>query len=142
MNNRRKGKKIQRLREHHDIKQADMAKSLGISQSRYSELESGAVDISDERTEQIAKLLKTTPEFLNSPDDVELVMNHNHGNNGYNVIQNVQQHMVGQDFMQQITDQLGQVIKDQSELLKETQKDRARMLEMLDYWSKNKARGK
>ncbi len=136
MSNYRKAKKIQKLRELRNLKQKFVADQLGISQSSYSALESGEVSIDEDRTAALAKLLGTTPEWLNSPDDVELVMNHNHGNNGYNVIQNQQQHLVSEDFLKQITEQLTTVIKDQNELLKETQKDRSRMLDLLDHWAR------
>jgi transcriptional regulator with XRE-family HTH domain len=136
MRNYRKAKKIEKLRRLREKPQKWMAHELGIAQSTYSDWESGDVDISDERTEQIAKILGTTAEWLNSPDDVELVMNHNHGNNGYNVIQNQQQHLVSEEFLKQITEQLTTVIKDQNELLKETQKDRSRMLDLLDHWAR------
>ena len=138
MNNYRKAKKIEKLRHLREKPQKWMAQELGIAQSTYSEWESGDVEINEERTEQIAKLLQTTSDWLNNPDDVEVVMNNNHGNgnNGYVVVQNQQQHLVPQEMFKQITDQLAQVIKDQSELLKETQKDRSRMMDLLDYWTK------
>lgn len=137
MSTYRKAKKIKKLRELRNHGQKWMAQQLGVAQSTYSEWESGDMDITEERTEQIAKLLDTTPEWLNGPDDVEIVMNNNRDNNGYTVIRNHQQHLVSEDFLKIITDQLTTVIKDQSELLKETQKDRSRMMDLIDFWTKH-----
>jgi hypothetical protein len=44
--------------------------------------------------------------------------------------------VVSEQVFKQITDQLATVIKDQNELLKETQKNRARMMDLLDYWGR------
>lgn len=136
MSNARIASKIRKLREMRNYTQGYMAEQLGIKQNTYSYLESGQGSINEERLASIGKVLGVPVEELRSPDPFVLTMNHNHGNNGYVTVQNQQQHLVSEKFVQQLTDQLSQVIKDQQEILRSVQKDRSRMLDLLEYLNK------
>lgn len=124
--------KIRKLRELRNYTQAFMAEQLGIQQNTYSHLESGRSTIQDERLEQIASVLNVPVEELRTPDPFVITMNQNHGNNGYVHIGSQQQHLVSEGFVKQLADQLSQVIKDQSEVLKEVHRERVRMMELLE----------
>lgn len=58
------GKKIKKLRELRNLTQDYMAEQLGISQSGYSKMEAGEVDIPFSRIEEISKVLGLNPEDI------------------------------------------------------------------------------
>ncbi len=58
------GQKIKKLRELKNFTQEYMAEELGLTQSGYSKLESGEVDVPFNRLEQIAKILGIRPEDI------------------------------------------------------------------------------
>lgn len=57
-------KRIRTLRELKRIKQADMAKLLGVTQSSYAKMEKGQTKISLDRFLQIVDYLETDPLFF------------------------------------------------------------------------------
>lgn len=61
--------KIRSIRERHRLTQEYMADQLGISLKAYNELETGKTRIYDERLQEIAKILKTTPEAIYAYED-------------------------------------------------------------------------
>ncbi len=56
--------KIRSIRERQRLTQEYMAAELGISLKSYNEWETGKVKIRTDRLEEIAKILKTTPEDI------------------------------------------------------------------------------
>ncbi|MBS1938152.1 MAG: helix-turn-helix transcriptional regulator [Bacteroidetes bacterium] len=135
MNYERIGRKIERVRNLRNYTQTYMAQQLGIQQNTYSLWEKGK-GLTEERVEAIAKILDVPVEELNNPAPFTLVMNHNHGNNGHVNVEHQQQHLMDERLVKLLTEHMAQVIRDQAELLKETQADRVRMLELLAHWSK------
>lgn len=67
------GCKVKKMRELMGLKQEYMAASIGISQSRYSEIESGIANITLERLEKISEVLNTTPEAIQAYDEKAIV---------------------------------------------------------------------
>jgi transcriptional regulator with XRE-family HTH domain len=141
MNFERIGRKIERVRNLRNYTQTYMAQQLGIQQNTYSLWEKGK-GLTEERVEAIAKILDVPVEELNNPAPFTVVMNHNHGNNGHVNVENQQQHLMDERLVKLLTEHMAQVIRDQSELLKEHQADRARMLELLANWVQTKAKQK
>jgi transcriptional regulator with XRE-family HTH domain len=58
------GERIRGLREEAGIKQADLAKMLGVSSSVMSDYENGNLQVSNARLRIIADLFKTTTDYL------------------------------------------------------------------------------
>ncbi|MCA0429340.1 MAG: helix-turn-helix domain-containing protein [Bacteroidetes bacterium] len=58
------GSKIKKIRELNDISQKYMADKLNITQSGYSNLESGKIKISEERLKHIGFILEIDPELI------------------------------------------------------------------------------
>jgi transcriptional regulator with XRE-family HTH domain len=61
--------KIRLVRERQRLTQEYMADQLGISLKAYNELETGKTRIYDERLQEVAKILKTTPEAIYAYED-------------------------------------------------------------------------
>lgn len=76
------GHKIKKLRELKDLTQEYMAQELGLNQSAYSKIESGASDVSFSKLEKIATVLGLKPEDILSFNEqmVFNVMNNQTGN--------------------------------------------------------------
>jgi len=83
------GQKIKKIRELKNLTQDHLATELGLTQSAYSKMESGEVDIPYSRLEQIAKALEVKPEDIITFNE-HLVFNvmHNEIGNGMVVNQN------------------------------------------------------
>jgi len=77
------GQKIKKLRELKNLTQEYMADQLGLTQSGYSKIETGEVDIPYSRLEEISKVLTIKPEDLISFNE-NMVFNimHNQTGNG------------------------------------------------------------
>ena len=58
------GQKIKKLRELRNLTQEYMSEKLGMTQSGYSKIESGEVDIPFTKLEQISKVLDMKPEDI------------------------------------------------------------------------------
>jgi transcriptional regulator with XRE-family HTH domain len=58
------GQKIKKIRELKNLTQDYVSEKLGITQSSYSKLENGEVDIPLERLRQISELLGLKPEDI------------------------------------------------------------------------------
>lgn len=69
--------KIRKIRELRDITQDSMAKQLGMTQQNYSELEKGKVGISEERLEQITKILGLNGDGIDKFDEKIIFNNTN-----------------------------------------------------------------
>ena len=84
------GEKIKKLRELKDYTQEYMAEQLGISQSAYSKMEIGESEITYNRLEKVAEVLKMKPEELITFNE-SMVFNvmHNQTGNGLVVQNNV-----------------------------------------------------
>ncbi|WP_349677723.1 MULTISPECIES: helix-turn-helix transcriptional regulator [unclassified Flavobacterium] len=78
------GHKIKKLRELKDLTQEYMAQELGLNQSAYSKIESGASDVSFSKLEKIATVLGLKLEDILSFNEqlVFNVMNNQNGQNG------------------------------------------------------------
>lgn len=63
------GKKIKKLRELRNLKQDWVAEQLGLTQSGYSKIENGEVDVPVEKLEQISKILNVRPEDILTFDE-------------------------------------------------------------------------
>ena len=77
------GQKIKKLRELKNFTQEYMAEELNLTQSGYSKIESGEVDVPYGRLEQIAKVLELRPEDIITFNE-HMVFNvmHNQTGNG------------------------------------------------------------
>jgi transcriptional regulator with XRE-family HTH domain len=78
------GQKIKKIRELKNLTQDYVSEKLGISQSGYSKLENGEVDIPIERLRQISELMGLKPEDILSFDE-NMVFNimYNKTGNGF-----------------------------------------------------------
>jgi transcriptional regulator with XRE-family HTH domain len=77
------GEKIRKLRDLRGLSQENIADCLGMKQGGYSKLESGEIELSYSRLEQIAKILKTTVgEIVNF--DEERILNNYYNGDGNN----------------------------------------------------------
>jgi transcriptional regulator with XRE-family HTH domain len=78
------GNKIKKIRELRDLTQEFVAAELGLNQSAYSKIESGAVDISYSKLEKIALVFGMKVEDIVSFNEqmVFNVMNNQNGQNG------------------------------------------------------------
>ncbi len=78
------GQKIKKIRELKNLTQDYVSEKLGITQSSYSKLENGEVDIPLERLRQISELLGLKPEDILSFDE-NMVFNimYNKTGNGF-----------------------------------------------------------
>jgi transcriptional regulator with XRE-family HTH domain len=79
------GNKIKKLRELKNLTQSYMASELGITQSTYSKIEIGEIDISFSKLEKISEVLEMSPEeiFTFNENMIFNVMHNLNGNNGY-----------------------------------------------------------
>jgi transcriptional regulator with XRE-family HTH domain len=79
------GVKIKKLRELKNYTQIHMANELGISQSTYSKIEMGEVDVSMSKLEKISSILGLSPEevFAFSEQMIFNVMYNQNGHNGF-----------------------------------------------------------
>jgi transcriptional regulator with XRE-family HTH domain len=79
------GSKIKKLRELKNFTQSHMAEELGISQSTYSKIELGEVDVSMSKIEKISSILGLTPEevFTFNEQMIFNVMYNQNGHNGF-----------------------------------------------------------
>lgn len=79
------GKKIKKIRELNNFSQNYMAKKLNISQPSYSNMESGVDEISEERLQKIAELLKVEVSDIENFDDRAIlnIIQHNIKSDGY-----------------------------------------------------------
>jgi len=77
------GQKIKKIRELKNLTQEHLAIELGLTQSAYSKLESGEVDIPYTRLEQIAKVLELKPEdIITFNEHIVFNVMHNETGNG------------------------------------------------------------
>ncbi len=79
------GNKIKKLRELKNLTQSHMASELGITQSTYSKIEIGEIDLSFTKLEKISEVLGMSPEeiFTFNESMVFNVMHNLNGNNGF-----------------------------------------------------------
>lgn len=63
------GVKIRKVREIKNLRQSYMANKLSISQSTYSDIESGKLSINNERLKEIATILEVAPEVIEGFSD-------------------------------------------------------------------------
>lgn len=77
------GQKIKKLRELKNLTQEHMASQLGLTQSTYSKLETGEIDVPYSRLEDISKILGLKPEDIIAFNE-HMVFNvmHNETGNG------------------------------------------------------------
>ncbi len=74
------GHKIKHFREHHGIKQEEIARELDMTQKQYSLIESNQTKLTVERLLQIAKIIKVPAEYLIS-DNTFVQNNYNNKEN-------------------------------------------------------------
>src|SRR6185437_10301124 len=79
------GQKIKKLRELKNLTQEHLATELGLSQSAYSKIETGEVDVPYSRLEQIAKVLELKPEDIITFNE-HIVFNVMHNNTGNGMV--------------------------------------------------------
>lgn len=79
------GNKIKKLRELKNLTQSHVANELGITQSTYSKIEVGEIDISFSKLEKISEVLGMSPEeiFTFNENMIFNVMHNLNGNNGF-----------------------------------------------------------
>ena len=79
------GTKIKKLRELKNFTQLHMANELGVSQSTYSKIEMGEIDVSMTKLEKISSILGLTPEevFTFNEQMIFNVMYNQNGHNGF-----------------------------------------------------------
>ncbi len=139
----RMGERIRYVREHlRNYTQDWVAEQLGIDQPAYSKMEKGLKRIPPDQLTKLGEVLNWPVEDFKSSAPIVVHVDHGQGVNGYNVVQHQQQHLADDGLMKTMVEHMAQVIRDQAEMLKETQADRARMLELLAHWSQGKKMGK
>ena len=69
------GFKVRRIREARDYSQSFMADKLSIAQSKYSDLESGKKEISDDFLAEIAAILEVHPDVIRQYSDQVIFQN-------------------------------------------------------------------
>lgn len=139
----RMGERIRYVREHvRRYTQEWVAEQLDMDQPTYCKMEKGQKRIPPEKLAKLGEVLNWPVEDFKSSAPIVVHVDHGNGVNGYNVVQNQQQHLMDPGLVKLLTEQMAQVIRDQADLLKETQADRARMLELLAYWSQGQGKKK
>lgn len=63
------GNRIRKLRDIKNIKQDDIAKELGMSQSNYSRIENDEIKANDDALEKIASIFKMSKDELTNVDE-------------------------------------------------------------------------
>lgn len=63
------GYKIRKVREIKNLSQKYMADKLSVSQSHYSDMENCKTDISEEKLEEIARILEVNPDTIKNFND-------------------------------------------------------------------------
>lgn len=81
------GKKIKKIRELKNLTQDHMATQLGLTQSSYSKIETGEVDVPYGRLEEIAKILEVKPEDIITFNE-HIVFNVMHNQTGQGLVIN------------------------------------------------------
>jgi len=77
------GSKIKKLREFKNLTQEHVSERLGLTQSGYSKIENGKVDLPYSRLQNIADILEIKVEDITSFDDKMVFQNfHNNNQNG------------------------------------------------------------
>ena len=78
------GKKIKTLREIRNLTQSHLAKELGLTQSAYSKIELGEVELSFSKLETVARVLGMKPEEIIAFNEAMVFhVSHNQTGNGY-----------------------------------------------------------
>ena len=79
------GNKIKKIRELKNLTQSHMASELGITQSTYSKIEIGEIDVSFSKLEKISEVLGMSLEeiFTFNENMIFNVMHNLNGNNGF-----------------------------------------------------------
>ncbi len=117
------GLKIKKIRELKNINQKYIAEQLGISQSVYSDIENGKINVTESRLQQISKILDVTPEIIKSFSDS--VWFNNCTQSGYNNIYHLNPHAVEE------------LIHTLSEELKTLRKERELFIGILEKYLKD-----
>ena len=114
------GQKIKKLRELRNFTQSYMAEELGLSQSAYSKLELGEIEITYNKLERVAEVLGMRPEEVISFNE-SMVFNvmHNQTGNGFVITNN------------QLTESEKHLYEEQISLLKEELSYLKRLLEQV-----------
>jgi transcriptional regulator with XRE-family HTH domain len=100
------GQKIKKIRELKNLTQEYVSEKLGVSQSNYSKIESGEIDIPIERLEQISKVFNLRPEDILTFDE--------------NMVFNVMYNKTGNGFViNQVSENEKKLYEDQIKTLKE-----------------------
>jgi len=78
------GQKIKKIRELKNLTQSHMAVELGLSQSAYSKIELGETELTYNKLQRIAEILKMTPEEITTFNE-QMIFNimHNQTGNGF-----------------------------------------------------------
>jgi transcriptional regulator with XRE-family HTH domain len=105
-------KKLRFLRKSHELKQQDVADGLKIRQQKYSGLENGKEDFTDDIIEDIATFFKITPAEFEMP--LETVFIANNRNNSGNANNNNNNNL---DFVKTIINSKDEVIASQKETI-------------------------
>ncbi len=102
------GKRIKHFREEGNLKQEELSKLLGMSQSNYSRIENDEVKASDEVLDSLATIFKVDKEALINPDSAVNFNNCNQAFYKHNTVHNYS-----------ISDELKQLYEDKIRLLEE-----------------------
>lgn len=139
----RMGNRIRYVRQHvRQLSQEYVAEQLNIDQPTYSKIEKGLKRIPPDKLAKLGEVLNWPVEDFKSSAPIVVHVDRSHGVNGYNIVQNQQQHLSDDGLVKTMMERLSQVIHDQAEMLRETQADRVRMMELLAYWAKGEGKKK
>ena len=97
------GERVSFVRELRKKKQEEVADAIGMDQPRYSKAEKGKVRFTADQLDKLGEFLTWPVEDFMSSGPIVVHVENNHGNNnGYNVIQNQQQHTVPMDLFERM----------------------------------------
>ena len=109
------GNKIKKIRELKNFTQNYMADSLGISQSAYSKIELGELEVTMSRLEKIAEIFKMKTEDVLSFND-KMIFNISNNLNGGNVFGEINYHL-SENERKMYEDQI-KILKNEIEFLR------------------------
>lgn len=111
------GQKIKKIRELKNLTQTYLAKELGITQSAYSKIEMGEIEVTYGKLEKISETLGIKPEEIIAFNE-SMVFNVMNNQNGGNVFSQIHQNNLSDNERKLYQDQID-LLKEELDYLKE-----------------------
>lgn len=134
------GKKFEQLRYRHRYTQEHVAEALGLKQNSYSLLESGTSAPKPQHIEKIAKLYGMTVDELTVWEPGTVNQSHNNVANAYTTVH--QQHVVSQEFVQDLMARFDKRFEDATRVNSELLRLNQQLVEAMANYFKGQKAGK